>query len=133
MLVVAGVNPQGRSSSASTVPRRPRVTRADPARLQQDRRAHRPAAVHGPTSVNHNIENRNYYNFGCATQQNLAAMVANPLDLLYPRGMTPPDATRRVGVVGNYEGNPDQDRFRPRRTQGDYASEPTSSIAQGVG
>ncbi|MBZ9938516.1 CpaD family pilus assembly protein [Mesorhizobium sp. BR1-1-16] len=48
-------------------------------------------------------ENRSYYNFGCATQQNLAATTANPLDLLYPRGMTPADATRRMAVLGNYQ------------------------------
>ena len=27
-------------------------------------------------------ENKQYYNFGCATQRNLAAMVANPQDLI---------------------------------------------------
>ena len=48
-------------------------------------------------------ENRSYYNFGCATQQNLAASVTNPLDLLYPRGMTPVDATRRMAVLGHYQ------------------------------
>ena len=45
-----------------------------------------------PDQVADNGENRHYFNFGCATQQNLAAIVANPLDLLYPRGMTPADA-----------------------------------------
>jgi len=48
-------------------------------------------------------ENRSYYNFGCASQQNLAATTANPLDLLYPRGMTPADATRRMTVLGKYQ------------------------------
>ena len=43
------------------------------------------AAAPGPTSCASNSGNRNYGNFGCATQQNLAAMVDNPLDLLYPR------------------------------------------------
>ncbi|MEC9344129.1 MAG: CpaD family pilus assembly protein [Pseudomonadota bacterium] len=33
-------------------------------------------------------ENRNYANFGCTTQKNLAAIVANPADLLGPRGET---------------------------------------------
>jgi pilus assembly protein CpaD len=45
----------------------------------------------------------NYANFGCATQQNLAAMVANPLDLLYPRLMTPPSAARRSNVLDAYQ------------------------------
>lgn len=42
-------------------------------------------------------------NFGCASQHNLAAMVANPHDLETPRTMTAPDATRRVTVVGKYQ------------------------------
>jgi pilus assembly protein CpaD len=45
----------------------------------------------------------NYANFGCATQHNLAAMVANPLDLLYPRLMTPPSAARRSNVLDAYQ------------------------------
>jgi pilus assembly protein CpaD len=54
-------------------------------------------------SVARNYGNTNYDAFGCATQQNLAAMVANPLDLLYPRMMTPPNAARRATVLGNYQ------------------------------
>ncbi len=48
------------------------------------------------------VQNRHYESFGCATQQNLAAMVENPLDLLYPRGMTPADAARRSAVLEKY-------------------------------
>lgn len=46
--------------------------------------------------------NHHYKNYGCATQQNLAAMMDNPLDLLYPRGLTPADAARRAEVLGKY-------------------------------
>ncbi len=46
--------------------------------------------------------NRHYAGFGCATQQNLAAMVDNPLDLLYPRGLSPADAARRADVLQKY-------------------------------
>lgn len=42
-------------------------------------------------------------NFGCAVQQNLAAMVADPRDLLGPRGLGENDGSRRVTVIGNYE------------------------------
>lgn len=42
-------------------------------------------------------------NFGCATQQNIAAMVADPRDLLGPRPMGTADATRRTTIVGKYE------------------------------
>lgn len=52
-------------------------------------------------------ENRHYANFGCATQQNLAAMVSNPLDLLYPRVMTPPDAAARNAALGTYQSGGD--------------------------
>jgi len=46
--------------------------------------------------------NKNWYNFGCASQNNLAAQVANPMDLVGPRGMSPIDAERRSVVIGNY-------------------------------
>lgn len=48
------------------------------------------------------FDNQNYYNFGCATQNNLAAQVANPTDLIAPRAMTPIDADQRSKVIGNY-------------------------------
>lgn len=48
------------------------------------------------------IENRQYYNFGCATQANLAAQIANPMDLVGPRGMTPIDAERRATAIQDY-------------------------------
>ena len=41
------------------------------------------------------LENRPYYNFGCAYQRNLAAMVENPSDLVQPRPETPPYTMRR--------------------------------------
>ena len=41
--------------------------------------------------------------FGCSVQQNVAAMVADPRDLLGPRGMSQTDATRRTAVMGHYE------------------------------
>ncbi|MCY0149200.1 CpaD family pilus assembly lipoprotein [Hoeflea sp. G2-23] len=47
-------------------------------------------------------ENRNYANFGCASQSNLAAQIANPGDLIAPRGMTPIDAERRSTVIESY-------------------------------
>jgi pilus assembly protein CpaD len=46
--------------------------------------------------------NKNWYNFGCASQNNLAAQIANPMDLVGPRGMSPIDAERRSLVIGNY-------------------------------
>lgn len=61
-------------------------------------------------------ENKNFHNFGCATQQNLAAIIANPADLLGPRGTTGIDAARRGKVIEDYR-----------------AAEPTSTPSDGYG
>jgi pilus assembly protein CpaD len=46
--------------------------------------------------------NRVNSNFGCATTANIAAMIANPADLLSPRTMDPSDAGRREVVMDKY-------------------------------
>ena len=46
--------------------------------------------------------NKNWYNFGCANQNNLAAQVANPKDLFDPRASTPIDAQRRANTIDTY-------------------------------
>ncbi len=46
--------------------------------------------------------NLNYPNLGCATQANLAAMIANPADLVQPRTMTPASAERRNDIWDKY-------------------------------
>lgn len=47
-------------------------------------------------------KNLPYRNFGCATQRNLAAMVANPRDFVEPRDMTPRDSQRRDILMDKY-------------------------------
>jgi pilus assembly protein CpaD len=42
-------------------------------------------------------------NFGCSVQHNLAAMVADPRDLVEPRRFDPADASRAATVLTNYE------------------------------
>lgn len=42
-------------------------------------------------------------NFGCANQHNLAAMIADPRDLILPRPMGPADAVRRATVIDKYQ------------------------------
>ena len=42
------------------------------------------------------------HNFGCAQQQNLAAMVANPADLIRPRELAPANGARRAKVITDY-------------------------------
>ena len=55
-----------------------------------------------PRNVGRDPKNMVYQNFGCATQRNLAAMVANPRDLVEPRGMTPRSSERRDTVWEKY-------------------------------
>jgi pilus assembly protein CpaD len=55
----------------------------------------------GPTNFEYN-ENVTWWNFGCAHQRNLAAMVDNPTDLVQPRGDAPIYTARRTVVLDKY-------------------------------
>jgi pilus assembly protein CpaD len=48
-------------------------------------------------------ENKNYGNFGCASQNNFAAMVANPADLIGPRLPGDIDPVRRGLAISRYQ------------------------------
>jgi pilus assembly protein CpaD len=48
------------------------------------------------------FENKPYYNFGCANQRNVAAMIANPSDLVQPRSETPSYTVRRTEGFDKY-------------------------------
>jgi type IV pilus biogenesis protein CpaD/CtpE len=48
------------------------------------------------------VENKSYYNFGCAYQRNMAAMVDNPSELMQPRAETPPYTPRRSEAFEKY-------------------------------
>jgi len=54
------------------------------------------------TNLAYNPGNLAHPNFGCATQNNLAAMVEDPHDLVEPRGMTASDIGRRSVVLETY-------------------------------
>jgi pilus assembly protein CpaD len=56
----------------------------------------------GPTMNKDYVNNQPPWNFGCATQHNLAAMVDNPADLVQPRGETPTYTPRRTTVLEKY-------------------------------
>ena len=43
-----------------------------------------------------------YYNLGCATQRNLAAMVDNPADLVQPRAETPAYTAKRTTGIDKW-------------------------------
>jgi pilus assembly protein CpaD len=47
-------------------------------------------------------DNSPYYNFGCAQQHNLAAMLANPADIVAPRAIEPASGARRAKVLSDY-------------------------------
>lgn len=55
-----------------------------------------------PEADTGDFSNRQYHNFGCAAQQNLAAMVANPADLVQPQPMSPASGARRAQVITDY-------------------------------
>jgi pilus assembly protein CpaD len=56
----------------------------------------------GPSWESGFMENQPYWNLGCASQRNLAAMVENPADLVQPRGETPAWTPRRTVVLEKY-------------------------------
>ena len=71
------------------------------------------AAVAGPcglwpedlgTSIHNKgyLDNKPYYNLGCANQRNLAAIVANPSDLVQPRSETGAYTARRTYALDKY-------------------------------
>lgn len=56
----------------------------------------------GPSMTRSYFENQPYWNFGCANQRNLAAMIDNPSDLVQPRGETAAYTMRRTNVLDKY-------------------------------
>jgi pilus assembly protein CpaD len=62
----------------------------------------------GPSILNNRYsENKEYYNFGCASQRNLAAMIDNPADLEQPRSETAAYTARRTAAFEKYrKGDP---------------------------
>jgi pilus assembly protein CpaD len=62
----------------------------------------------GPSIKNKGYyDNKPYFNFGCAYQRNMAAMIDNPSDLVQPRPETPAYTARRTEGFEKYrKGNP---------------------------
>jgi pilus assembly protein CpaD len=75
--------------------------------------------------VSQNQQNRHFHNYGCATQQNLAAELVNPGDLDSPRAVTPADATRRAITMNKYR--------LGDSTSSSYSGETGGTVATGVG
>lgn len=72
-----------------------------------------------PEDLGNTHENKNYFNFGCASQANLAAQIADPRDLLSPRGMSETDAERRTTAIADYRRG-EATASEPSRTESDY-------------
>lgn len=64
-----------------------------------------------PEDILNTEENKQYENFGCAYQNNLAAQVANPNDFLVPRKMTTIDAENRGSAIDDYKERNISDAF----------------------
>lgn len=66
-----------------------------------------------PADMMENTENKHWANFGCSYQNNLAAQIANPADLLGPRQRGDIDAANRSHAI---------DQYRDRDIAGDMRS-----------
>lgn len=56
----------------------------------------------GPSNDIKHFENKQYYNFGCATQRNLSASIAEPADLVQPRAEGPVYTAKRAAGVDKW-------------------------------
>lgn len=62
--------------------------------------------------------NRPYWNLGCSSQRNLAAMVADPADLVQPRAETPIYAARRSTALDKHRKGESSSTIYPDATKG---------------
>lgn len=65
-------------------------------------RAHTDQCGRWPEDVLETSQNKHYANFGCSYQNNLAAQMANPADLLGPRKQAAIDAENRDVIIDIY-------------------------------
>jgi pilus assembly protein CpaD len=72
----------------------------------------------GPTLSREHNESIDYWNLGCASQRNLAAMVENKGDLVQPRGEMPPYTGRRTTVLDKYHRGESTATIYPDKDQG---------------
>jgi len=91
-------------SSIRMVNYRPRKRRGSSAVILSYRRYQAVASECGawPESSTKTSENKPFWSLGCASQNNLAAMIDNPRDLIVPRNSAPTDAQRRDNVFDQY-------------------------------
>lgn len=68
-------------------------------------KAHTNDCGNWPEDLTQTANNKHYANFGCSYQNNLAAQISNPNDLLGPRKPTTIDAENRSVVIEDYRVN----------------------------
>jgi pilus assembly protein CpaD len=64
------------------------------------------------------FENKEYYNFGCASQRNLASMIAEPADLVQPRAEIPAYTAKRTTGVDKWRKGDSPATTYPDATKG---------------
>ncbi len=70
----------------------------------------------GPSWNRDYFENQPFWNMGCASQRNLAAMVEDPADLVQPRPETPAYTPRRVYALDKYrQGQPTTTQYETQQ------------------
>ncbi len=72
----------------------------------------------GPTYDPDTTKTGHYWNLGCSNQRNLAAMVANPADLVQPRGESPSWTARRTVVLEKYRAGQSPETIYPNADRG---------------
>jgi pilus assembly protein CpaD len=72
----------------------------------------------GPGAGTEYWENHEYWNFGCAHERNIAAMVDNPADLVEPRGDGPNYNARRTFMMDKYRQGASTGTVYPNPNQG---------------
>jgi pilus assembly protein CpaD len=81
-------------------------TEAPPLLLSYRRlRANVPSSCGVVDNLDLNSDNLQYQDFGCSTQNNFAAQLANPNDLVMPRPMDKASAERRAKVLQDFNAN----------------------------
>ncbi len=116
-IVVRGYHPSGRSLATIHITYPRMAAQAGPCGLW-------PQDI-GPSMNRGHFENQPPWNFGCASQRNLAAMVDNPADLVQPRAETPAYTMRRTTVIEKYRAG--------TSTATQYPTTDTAKVATGVG
>lgn len=74
-------------------------------------KAHTDRCGRWPDDLLDTAENKHYANFGCSYQNNLAAQIANPADLIGPRKQATIDAENRSQVIDVYRNRGISDEF----------------------